>query len=89
MFTCCIKQKIVENVIDLRVRKPTENILVADEVICVPVKNILIPVEKEIIFDKLEIISCVEKPIEEIINKFNIKELPPLPPSPKTHESVD
>jgi hypothetical protein len=89
MFTCCIKQKIVENVIDLRIRKPTENILVADEVICVPVKNILIPVKKEIIFDELEIISCVEKPIEEIINKFNIKELPPLPPSPKTPESVD
>ena len=91
-----MKETTVENVVDLRIRKPTETIckpiekiLVADEVIYKSVKNIFIPVEEEIIFDEPEIIICVEKPIEEIIKKFNIKDLPHLPPSPKTPESID
>lgn len=84
-----MKQTTVENVIDLRIRKPIENILVADIVICKPIKNILIPVKKEIIFEEPKIISCVEKPIEETIKRFNITDLPHLPESPKTPESVD
>ena len=84
-----MKQTNVENVIDLKIRQPVENILVADEVILKPIKNILIPVKKEIIFEGPKIISCVEKSNEETIKRFNIKDLPHLPESPKTPESVD
>ena len=96
MFACCMRETTVENVVDLRIRdpketmcKPIEKILVADEVIYKPIENILIPVEKEIIFDEPEIIICVEKTNEETIKKFNIRDLPNLPDSPKTPESVD
>jgi len=73
MFNCCMKQPSVEKVVNLRIRKPVENISE--------------PVTEQIIFVDNDTNPCIKTPVSFIkipVEENNIKNLPPLPPSPKT-----
>ena len=73
MFNCCMKQPSIEKVVNLRIRKPVENISE--------------PVTEQIIFVDNDTNPYIKTPVSFIktpVEENNIKNLPPLPPSPKT-----
>jgi hypothetical protein len=68
-----MKQPSIEKVVNLRIRKPVENISE--------------PVTEQIIFVDNDTNPYIKTPVSFIktpVEENNIKNLPPLPPSPKT-----